>query len=157
MSDAPARSFRDAKRAHINEALAELENGLYSADIGTKEYIDAMCKAMSAGVSKTALFKVAKARDKAWDRQGPRIVRSLNRMLTPDGFGERELHEALDNVDAFEFAEDIDTLHKIHEALRQVSVRATQLADRLQQALQTKDKLIDPTRAALPAPKEDAA
>ena len=78
-------------------------------------------------------------------------------MLTPDGFGERELHEALDNVDAFEFAEDIDTLHKIHEALRQVSVRATQLADRLQQALQTKDKLIDPTRAALPAPKEDAA
>jgi hypothetical protein len=119
--------------------------------------MEAFFKAMKAGVSKTALFKAAKERNKLWDRQSQFIIRRLQQLLTPeDTYFGRDLCEAIDNVNAFEFAEDIEALHKIHEALSQVSARAAKLADRLGQALQTKDKLIDAAPRALPAPEEAA-
>jgi hypothetical protein len=77
-------------------------------------------------------------------------------MLTPNDFDfGKDIIEAINNIDKFDQL-DIDALREIGRQCSELSTRANDLAARIEQAVQAREKVINPA-AALPAPEEDAA
>jgi hypothetical protein len=68
----------------------------------------------------------------------------------------KDIIEAINNIDKFDQL-DIDALREIGRQCNELSVRAQELGARIPQAVEGREKVIDPAFAALPAPEEDAA
>ena len=144
------------QRAQIREALAELDNTLRT-NPGPAERRAAFQKARAAGVSYTAIRRDQKERSKLWLPHSYRIISRLRRALTPKDFDfGKDIIEAIDNIDKFDQLE-IDALREIGRQCNELSARAKELAERIQQAVEAREKVINPADAALPAQEEDAA
>jgi hypothetical protein len=143
------------KQARIMQALDELDDTLRT-NPGQRRL--AFRKAVAAGVSMTAFRRDQKLRSKLWHRYSEQIISRLRRMLTPKDFDfGKDIHEAIDNIDNFDQQIDIDALREVGRECAQLSVRAKDLATKIAQAVEAREKVINPSLAALLAPEEDAA
>ena len=68
----------------------------------------------------------------------------------------KDIIEAINNIDKFDQL-DIDALREIGRQCSELSTRANDLATKIAQAVEAREKVINPAFAALPAPEEDAA
>ena len=143
-------------RARIREALAELDNTL-GTNPGPAERRAAFQKARAAGVSFTAIRRDQKDRSKLWLPHSYRIISRLRRMLTPKDWDDgKAISEALNNINKFDQL-DIDALREVGRQCSELSTRANDLATKIAQAVEAREKVINPSLAALPAPEEEEA
>jgi len=86
------------------------------------------------------------------------MISRLRKMLTPKDFDfGKDIIEAINNIDKFDQQIDIDALREVGQQCSELSIRAKDLAATIQQAVETREKVINPALAALSAPEEDAA
>jgi hypothetical protein len=84
------------------------------------------------------IIEASKEKMRQWDQRSKVMVMHIKQFLTTEEPVGRDLFEAIENIDKFEFQEDIDQLMAMQQYCEQLAIRAAELARKISAALKEK-------------------